>query len=241
MRRFLLFSGAMIFWISSACAQMPPPPLPDGHIILNVSATEQTDVQQNILIASLRADKRGSDPKSVQSDINALMAQALAKAKASPSIQVSTGQYYVYSIDPQAEAGKPAKGPRQWQGVQSLQMKGEDSATILKLAGDLQDMGLIMDGLSYTLSPEKADAAREDLMEKALAKVQAKAQRAAKSLGKPKAELVEVNVDSSNQGVPPRPMMMSMAKSAAADTPPVAEPGTEQIDLTVTARAVLKP
>ena len=105
-------------------------------------------------------------------------------------------------------------------------------------------MGLIMSGMSYTLSPEKAESVKDGLMEDALAKVQARAERAAKALNKTRTELIEVSIDS---GMPdyPRPMMMMAMKSmdsAAESMPaPTAEPGQADITLTVTAKALLSP
>lgn len=245
MNRSLALTGLMIFltlFTAPSIAQTPPPPMPpEGQTILNISATEVTEVQQDILVASLRVDRKGEDAVALQNDINKLMSEALAKAKAVSSVQVSTGQYYVYPVDPEPDPAKRAKTPRHWQGAQTLQLKSPDSAAILKLAGELQESGLIMDNLSYMLSPEKAEEAKDGLMERALAKVKAKADRAAKAMGKPKAELIEVSIDATNQIAPPRPMMaMAMAKGADMQQPS-AEPGQEQIDLTVSARVLLKP
>jgi predicted secreted protein len=98
--------------------------------------------------------------------------------------------------------------------------------------------------MSYTLSPDKAQATQESLMESALEKLGKKADRAAKALGKSDADLLEVNVDSG--GYYPQPMMMhanmemadsSMGKMAA----PVAAPGQTEITMTVSAKALLKP
>jgi predicted secreted protein len=245
MNRSLAMTGLMLFltiFTAPAIAQTPPPPMPpEGQTILNISATEHTEVQQDILVASLRIDRKGEDPVALQNEINKQMDEALTRAKAVTAVQVSTGQYYVYPVDPEPDPAKATKTPRHWQGAQTLQLKSKDSAAILKLAGELQAAGLVMDDLSYMLSPEKAEETKDGLMERALAKVKAKADRAAKAMGKPRAEMVEVSIDASNQVAPPRPMMaMAMAKSADMQAPS-AEPGQEQIDLTVSARVLLKP
>ena len=103
-------------------------------------------------------------------------------------------------------------------------------------------MGLMMSGMSYTLSPDKADAVKDSLMEDALSKVRARAERAAKALGKTGTELVEITVDANTDF--PRPMMAMMKggmEAADAMATPSAEPGQSEITLTVSARAVLKP
>lgn len=221
--------------------------LPEGQTILNIAATERTEIQQDLLIASLRIEKDGADAKAVQGEINALMTKALAAAKAVETVKVSTGQYYVYRNDPNPlpyKDEKPATDqPVTWRGSQSLDLQSTSADALLKLAGELQDMGLIMGGLTYTLSPEKADAAKDALMEKALAKVTARAERAAKALGKGSMALVEINVDAADNIIQPYQMMRGMAMSGAAEKmdAPVAEPGQSEITLTVSARALLKP
>lgn len=240
--QMMLLALAMTMADGAASAQVPPLPAlpPEGQTVLNVSTMESVEVEEDLLTASLRVDRQGADPKALQDEINSLMAQALAKAKAAANIQTSTGQYYVYPVSDSPERRKDTA--RRWQGSQSLQLKSSDAAAMLGLIGDLQALGLVMDNLAYTLSPEKAEAVRDGLMERTLVKLRAKAERAAKALGKSTVELIEVTVDPDNQVVPPRPMMAAMSmRKGEQMADPSAEPGTERIVLTVSARALLKP
>lgn len=101
-----------------------------------------------------------------------------------------------------------------------------------------------MNGLNYTLSPEKAEEIKDSLMEAALVKLKARADRAAKALGKNNTALVEVTIDAGNNYYG-APMMRSMAMDSGAAmekmATPVAEPGQSEITLTVNARALLSP
>lgn len=215
---------------------------PAGQTILNISATQRIQVPQDLLVANLRIEKTGADAKSVQNDINTIMKGAADKAKAVAGVKVSTGGYYVYEETPPPTKEMP-KPKKSWRASQTLEIKGSDAEDILKLTGDLQEMGLLMGGLNYTLSPEKADAAKDDLMEAALAKLKTRAERAAKAMGKSSTELVEVNVEANDVIMQPRPMYaMAMAKGASADmAAPTAEPGETEVVLTVSAKALLKP
>jgi predicted secreted protein len=240
----LLASAVLAFSVPALADDIRPGP---GQTLVNVSATERTTVTQDLLIATLRAEKESADAASVQADINTLMKKASDKAKTVKGVQVSTDGYYVYQNDPNPSpmpADKSAeRRPVTWRGGQSITLQGKDSESILKLAGDLQAMGLIMNGLSYTLSPDKTETVKDGLMEGALAKVKARAERAAAALGKSKTELVEISVDSAMPDYP-RPMMMAMkAMDGAAESmpAPTAEPGQADITLTVTARALLSP
>lgn len=219
--------------------------LPEGQTILNISATETAQVQQDLLVATVRVERQGKDPKALQDDINKTIKAALEKAKQVASIKISTEQYYVYPIDqqvrPVTKDGQQAEAQeRVWNGGQSIRLESADAQSVLKLTGELQAMGLTVTNLNYQLSTDMAATTADSLMEKALAKVTAKADRAAKALGRSKSSLLEVSVDSNSQSPQPFMMRAEMAKSASAVSTPSAEPGMTEINLTVNARALLK-
>ncbi len=222
-----------------------------GETVLHIAATERAQVPQDLLTASLRIEKENADAKAVQAEINAIMAKAVETAKAVTTVKVSTGHYYVYQYNPnpqppvpQKDEKEPTKKPEErWRGSQSLQLQSTRADDLLKLAGALQDSGLVMENLSYSLSPEKADEAKDSLMEAALAKVKIKAERAAKAMNKTRADLVEINVDSADNYMPQPVMMRAMAMDAGGmekSAAPVATPGETEITLTVGAKALLK-
>ena len=218
-----------------------------GETILNIAATERAQVPQDLLIASLRIEKEDADAKVVQKAINDAMTAAMTSAKGTPTVKASTGQYYVYQYDPnpipvhERKAGE--KSQATWRGSQTIELKSTAADDLLKLAGVLQDAGLVMNGLTYSLSPEKADEAKDQMMEAALAKVKARAERAASAMSKTRTELIEVSVDAADIPMPQPMMMRAMAMDGGAmekSATPVAEPGETEITLTVTARALLK-
>lgn len=221
-----------------------------GETILHISATERAQVPQDLLTASLRIEKENADPKAVQAEINTIMAKAVETAKAVTTVKVSTGHYYVYQYNPNPQPPVPLKDGKEadkaaerWRGSQSVQLQSTSADDLLKLAGTLQGSGLVMENLGYSLSPEKADEAKDNLMEAALAKVKVKAERAAKAMNKSRADLIEINVDSADNFVHPPVMMRAMAMDAGGmekASAPTAAPGESEITLTVTAKALLK-
>jgi predicted secreted protein len=223
--------------------------IPAGHTLVNLSASEQVEIDQDLLVANLRFESENKEPKKLQDDINEIMKKAVDAAKKYTEVKVSTQQYYVYPYDydpnPQpVERGEVRKMERTWRGQQGLDLKSKNSEELLKLVGELQTLGLAVSGLQYTVSPELLESTRESLLEGALTKLMAKAERAAKALGKSKADLLEVNVDMG--GYYPQPMMardMAYAEGAvmAKMDAPVAQAGQSQINMTVSARALLKP
>lgn len=226
--------------LAPAMAQMQDPILtmPDGQVILNISATERREVSQDLLVANLSYTAINTDSRALQNEINTVMAKALATAKKVTDVKVTTGSYQVYQTTD--ERSKEQK----WQGSQSVTLKSKDSEKLLKLVGELQDMKLNTEGLNYTLSPEMAVDVQDSLMEAALKQLQERADRAAKALGKSKAELRDVNVQGNDIPYQPMPYARGavMMKAEAMDmAAPVAAGGDTTLTLSVNARAILKP
>ncbi len=213
--------------------------IPQGATLVNLSATERNEVEQDLLIATLRFEAEDPDPKVVQDKINSMMKKAVDAAKKVKSIKVSTQQYSVYEFD--RTRGKSTRRDMAWRGQQGLQIKGKVADELLKLSGELQKMGLAMNDLSYTISPELLENTRNAMLEAAIAKLKTKAERTAKALSKTKSEFLQINVDSGGNYSPMRhnrsagTNMLKMEMAA-----PVAEPGESQITLTVSAQALLR-
>lgn len=232
---------AMTLLVSAALApsaraddglQLPP----TGHTVLNFTATERISLPQDLLTASLRIEARSSDPRKVQAEINTAMEKALAVAKKVTGVKVTTGGYQVYEQ-------RLERNLRMWQGQQTLQLESKNAAAVLELAGQLQGSGFAMSSLGYSLSPERAESVRDELMVKALGSLKAKAALVARTLGKSGYDLVDVNLGGDMPVVPMYRAMraeMAMADGAVAP-PPSAEPGETEVAVTVAARALLKP
>ncbi|MEC7029652.1 MAG: SIMPL domain-containing protein [Pseudomonadota bacterium] len=213
--------------------------LPEGSTLVSLSATEMVEVEQDLLVATLTFKSENADPKVVQDTINKKMKEALETAQKVDSVKVSTQQYYVHEFN---RSSINSRRDMSWRGSQSLQIKGKEADDFLELAGDLQELGLTMNGLSYSLSPEKLEETRNSLLEAALSKLVEKSERTAKALGKSSSEMLQINVDMGGNHYQP-PMMRGMAMESMAKaemSAPVAAPSESQISLTVSAQALLK-
>jgi uncharacterized protein len=221
--------------------------LRDGETILNISATERQQVEQDMLMASLSVTVDGQNPTALQDQVNRAMKKALDTARTYKDVQTSTQQYYVYQYEipqPQPVENKGTQSERKmiWRATQSLDLRGKNSDALLDLAGQLQADGLQMSGLSYYLSTEKMEEATDRMMDAALAKLQKRANEAAASLKKSSASLVEVTVNEGGNYYPV-PMMAMKGAEMAQDSmqAPQAASGMSELNLTVSARALLKP
>ncbi len=217
-----------------------------GQTMISLSATEQMELKQDLLMGSLRIEQDGPDAKSVQDKINQLMRQAVDIAKQESEIKVSTGAYNVYSFDPNPQPTSSAEEIKKrtiWRGAQTIDLQGKNQEKMLDVTGKIQSLGFAMNNLSYSLTPEQMEEYKDALMTKALEKIRARASKAAKALGKRKYDIVEVNIDGG--GMPPIMYAKGMERAVAmsADTAvasPVAEAGNQTITLTVNARVMMR-
>ncbi|MCD8498074.1 MAG: SIMPL domain-containing protein [Alphaproteobacteria bacterium] len=242
--RFLTAFLAFLCFSFPAAAQDLPTLLdiPPGQSLVNLSATERVEVDQDLLIANLQYEARNASSTALQDEINKTMSKAVETAKKVDSVKISTGSYYVYQYDPDPQSPRNAL---EWRGSQSLQIKGKQADELLELVADLQEQGLSMQGLSYAVSPELMEETQNNMLEAALGKLKTKAERTAKALGKDSADLLNINVDIGGGVMYGRPMMAraEMAMDSAVGmkmAAPVAEPGQSDITLTVSATALLK-
>jgi predicted secreted protein len=220
---------------------------PEGSTVINFTATESRSMPQDLLVASLRIEVDDkSSPATVQKKINEAMTKALDLAKKESAFKVSTGAYSVYKFDHNIITDQrtgESKTDSVWRGAQSIDIESKDSAKLLDVVGKIQEMGFAMNNLSYTLSPEVLEKTRDELMVAALRKLTAKADVVAKTLGKTKAELVDVNVDTGGPVQPMYKAMMARGEAMAMDAAmpaPVAEAGETDVTLSVSARALIK-
>ncbi len=223
---------------------------PSGGTVVTLSASDQKNVEQDQLGASLRIEMDERDPRKLQDTINKAMQTAIEIAKAEKDVKVSTGQYYVYSYDPNPSP-RPLSHAEQmkrmiWKGSQTIDLQSKNAQALLDVAGKIQEAGFIMNGLSYSLSSEKEESQKDTLLIGALQKIQKKADLVAKTLGKKGFEITEVNIEGANMPEP-RPMMMkamamdaSVAGAAESMAAPQASPGETTVSLSVSARVVLK-
>ena len=250
MKKILLSAALIGSFAWPVMAQDNVVTLPNGHTALNISATARVEVEKDLLIGSLRIQHEAKSSKEVQDYINKAMKKAIDAIKNVPSLKVETGNYYVnpdYRYIKRDSEGNQKRILDKWRGSQTATIKSQASEDVLKLAGELQDMGFMMNGLNYQLSPEKYEKIRDGLMETTITKLNARAKRVGKALGKKNVDLVEINIDA-HGGHQPRPvyaraakMEMSMMSSDAAMPAPVAAAGETTVSMTINARAIIKP
>ncbi len=212
--------------------------LPEGQTLISLSVTEKLTVEQDTLTVVLRVESENKDAQILQREINALMAQALELSDAVDSVEVATGHYSVYQYNNAPQGGR---ADRQWRGSQSITLESIDAQSVLELAGAMQELGFVMNNLSYSLSNERADEIRDGLMDSAIVRAQANAQRAALAMGKNDVDIATITIDEAMGYAQPMMMARGMAMDSAVEKAnPVAEAGKSEVSLTVRVQAVAK-
>lgn len=166
--------------------------LPEGQTLITLSVTERVSVEQDTLIATLRIERQNRNAQTLQREINAAMEEALDESESVTSVKVSTGYYSVYQTNTAPQGGRP---DQVWQGSQSITLEGKDAQSLLELVGEIQGMGFVMNNLNYTLSTERADEVRDGLMESAISRARANAERAAAAMGKTEVDIATLDID----------------------------------------------
>jgi len=209
--------------------------LKEGQLVLNLSATEQLSVDQDTLNVYMQYSAQGRNTTALQNEVNEAMREVLTILETTNNIEYSTQQYHVYNMQ-----GRNNQNPN-WRAQQSIQMSSMNAEALLVVTARLQALGMTVSSMDYSLSSEKYEEVSDSLMNAALQKLQARANEAASTLNKSTAALVEVSLNGGNnqlfRGARASIAMDSMESMAI----PVAEPGTTQVSLTVSARALLSP
>ncbi|MBE7212748.1 MAG: SIMPL domain-containing protein, partial [Gluconacetobacter diazotrophicus] len=184
--------------------------------------------------ATLAGEDRAADPATAQKALDRRMAAARTQAAAGGSgAEIRLENYQTTREDP--GNGRPAA----WVARQTLELRGTDDGVLLAAVGRLQAAGLALQGLDWTLSPTKRQAAEREAADVALKALQRRAAEAATSLGMRPGPFREITLG--DDGAPrPRPLMRMMAMRADAP-PPDATRSDQEIAETASGTIVLLP
>ena len=210
---------------------------PKGTIV-SLYADEQMDIDEDMLICNLRFEHEADSDKAVQEKINETMKSAKKIAEKYQSVKFSVEQYSVYKRYIQKNNGQQEST---WAGTQTIMLKSLDDDQLLKLAGRLQELGLLMSNLNYAVSPEQFEKVTDGLLEKVILKIVAKAERVTKALGKSKYKILNLNVNADRSN--PVIALRSLAEGAnfydKSMTAPSASPGQSRVSLGVYANILV--
>jgi len=209
-----------------------------GQLMLNLTTNETTTVEQDTLNVSMHFSAQGRDSTDLQAEVNRVIREARDILKDTDNIDYVIQQYNVYII----QDGRPNRNDPTWRAQQGIRMSSLNSEALLVMTARLQKAGLVASNMNFSLSSAKLEEVTRELMDTALRQLQSRADSAAATLGKSRADLVEVILNEGQNFFGGRPMMaMEMRAMDAAMPVPVAEPGESQVSVSINARALLSP
>lgn len=203
--------------------------------LLHLAQTATVMVPPDELDASLRAQATSANAAEAQQRVNAMMADALARARQVAGVTVSTSGYTVWHTGP-----TPQDRTGHWLAGETLTLKSHDGPALLKLAGALQQKGLAMQQLEWRLSRQAEQKAHAAATKQAISQLRGRIDEAAGLLGLRFESFKDVQLN-----VPPTPVfprMMGVAMATAAAAPPPSAVGQDiAVTATVEADAILLP
>ncbi|MGG6429173.1 SIMPL domain-containing protein [Acetobacter ghanensis] len=177
----------------------------DSFTRMEIHATGTTQAPPDKLSASFRVESQNQNAASAQTSVNALVKKATDEAAQNADIKATVLQYSVYE-------NRPDKAKPYWTASQSLSLSATDGKNLLPLAGQLQAQGLILEGLSWSLSDEKRQALFLEAEKKAVVELKKQADTLACALGLHVARFTQVSVSDTAY---PHPMPMMLRAAAA--------------------------
>ncbi|QCE35172.1 DUF541 domain-containing protein [Acetobacteraceae bacterium] len=215
------------------------------HTHLSFHSEGEISMQPNLLILHLRAEHSAANPAKAQAELNQMVAHALSNAnqgqKNIAGLEIQTGDYSVN------QTGSDSKSSA-WSASQEISIKAPvddtkpaQSEALLRIGGNLQNLGLSLNQIEWTLDENTKKSVTDKAIQKALEALIPEAKNAGKALGLNFISLESVNIDRPYfQGPTPRVMLMSAASNRMAkDVAPQSNPHELHISASANAVAVL--
>jgi len=216
-----LLSGATLL------AQADSPVQPYNQISFNVFA--EREVPNDWTTATIGTTAADTDPSLLATRINKQMNEALAIAQKVGGVKVTTASYNTYP-----EYGDGNRIIR-WRASQDLVLESRDTNTVAKLLGTLQDKGLMLRNIVFTVSRETRLKLEDELTTAAITIFRARAAMITRNFGKTSYVIAAVNVGDGGYQPPLIPyaransMMMAVDEAVA----PEFEGGSSQLRVDV--------
>lgn len=202
-----------------------------ADVTVDLSAEASRSAANDLARATVFAEVVGTAPGEAAKRANALIADALAAAKAYPRVRTQTAGTHAYPI--YAKSGGRIES---WRMRSEIALESGDVAALSELLGKLQGT-LGVSGVTLLPSPETRRKAENEATLDAIAAFRARAQLAADALGKPY-RIKHLSLGSQGQR-PPMPFLRAapMAAMEAASMP--LEAGESQVTATVSGQIEL--
>ena len=194
---------------------------------ISLRAEVSQEVSHDLMQVTLFTEEQSSDPAKLANNVTERLNAALQKARASKAVKVRLGSRSSYPV--YEDEGKKISA---WRERGELRLESADFAALSQLTAELLDT-LRIARMDFSISPTVRGASEDELLKKAVAAFQARAELATAALGGKDYKLVNLSLDGGGF----QPMMvrsemaadrMSFSKSAAT---PQIEAGTSTVSM----------
>lgn len=195
--------------------------------VLQLSATGQVQVPQDMLTLVLSTSRSGNDAAAVQAELRKAVEAALAEARKHAKdgrMDVSSGSFGISQ-----RRGSAAKAGG-WQGNAELLLTGRDFALILHTAAKTTSMTIQQ--MSFSLSREQRQRAEDQAQAQAIQRFKARAAELTKAFGFTSYNLREVTISDSGAEFIPYLARAEVLSASAGEAAP-AQPGMTEVQVTV--------
>ncbi|MFT0534306.1 SIMPL domain-containing protein [Castellaniella hirudinis] len=225
-----LVLGAWLALAPVAQAATDPDPYPRATL----SAQASTEIQQDTVRITLAAELSAATQQQVSDQLNTRLDAAMKLAKGHDGIQARSGAYRVWP-----SVGRDGK-IAEWRGRAEIILTSRQFDAASQLAAQMSPH-LAIDGLAFSVSPDRQAAEEQKLLEQAVQAFRQRAQALTDALEFPGYRLYSLDLGGSG-AVPyaPAPRMMMSAMAADKVAAPL-EAGQETITVSVQGVIVLLP
>jgi len=195
----------------------------DHYDRVHLSASAQTQVENDTVIATLYAQEEGSDAAQLANLVNKRINEAIKLVKQHDAIKLQTNNY---STSPVYHKSKITG----WRVRQNIRLESQDMTLMSGLLGDLQ-MTLALQGINFSVSPGLKNSTDDELIGEALKVFEQRAKKIIQQLRRKNYKIVDINVSTSaNQYLRRNYEDAVMASRVAA---PSIEGGEQTLQVTV--------
>jgi predicted secreted protein len=210
----------------------PVAPRPDGTLVVITGAGE-VEVANDEALANFYVELQDADLARGQSLVNQRMADGVAQLKKNdPKAQIETSGYSSYPIYSR-DGGRKIVA---WRVRQGVTLRTGELATLARTVAAAQQQ-LALSGLDFRLSRAARERVEAELIQRAIANLNARVAAAAQALDVPKSRIRIEELNFAGAGErPPIPMARAMVQSAEAVAEPQFDAGRTSQQLSVAAR-----
>jgi predicted secreted protein len=215
-------AGALAPAIAQTGAALMPAPVREGTLVL-IGGSAEVEVANDEAHASFFVEHQEADAARAQSVVNQRVADgvaALKKADAKAQVEsAGYSSYPVYQSGPSTPAGRKLIG---WRVRQTVQLRTSDLVALPRAVAAAQQH-LALGGIDFRLSRAARERVEAELIQRAVANLNARVAAAAGALQVP---MARVRLEEVNFGVPQfeRPPIVAMARAQSMSAESVAEP-----------------